>query len=91
MAFNKLPTLGDKPKDVSNDIEKLKKEIAKPATVSEYDAESGTNTVKHGRKTKPVGHYIIWSECGEVVDVSLDDTSWEFVVSAAGKVKVIWL
>lgn len=91
MAFRKLPTLGDKPRDVANGVENVKAEIAKRPTVSSYDASVGTNIVKHGQRTKPTGRYIIWSECGEIVDVDLDASDWTFSATAAGVVKVIWL
>jgi len=91
MAFRKLPPLGDKPNDVANGVERVKAEIAKQPTIASYDAVIGTNVVKHGQRTKPLGRHIVWSEVGNLLDVSLDADEWTFSATVAGVVKVIWL
>lgn len=91
MAFRKLPTLGSRPADIADGLETVKKEISKPQTVAEYDAASGSNTVKHGMRSKPLGRQIIYCECTSIYDVSITETSWTFTAGSAGKVKVIWL
>lgn len=91
MANRKLPTLGTQPKDVAEDVRKLKGEVAKKATVESYTAAVGSNTVKHGQKSVPAGRHIVWSEVGTLADVSLTSTEWTFTATAAGTVKVIWL
>jgi len=91
MAFRKLPTLGDKPADVSNDMERVKSEIARPQTVVEYTVTTGTNVVKHGTRAVPKGRHLVWSTVGTVTDISITSTSWTFSVASAGTIKVIWL
>ena len=91
MAFRKLPTLGRRPQDVADGLERLKDEVSKTETVSEYTIASGSNSVAHGMKQIPRGRYIVWCTCATITDVSLTDRLWTFTASGAGTIKVIWL
>lgn len=91
MAERKIPLIGSKLEDVSESVNKLANQVAKKQQIYEYNAVIGDNTVSHYQKGVPAGRFIVWSECGNLLDMSLTATKWTFAASIAGKVKVIWL
>ena len=91
MPAKRIPTVGNKSKDVSNDVERVKADVAKKPTVVSYTAAIGNNTRRHGQTGKPSGRHIVWSEVGNLLDISITSTEWTFSATIAGTVKVIWL
>lgn len=91
MAFRKLPTIGKKPQDVADGLERLKDEVSQAEAIVEYAVASGSNSVPHGMKQTPRGRHIVYQTCSTITDVSLTDRRWSFTASSAGIIKVIWL
>lgn len=87
----KLPIIGKDLDSVNYNLNKLSERMAVKPTVVEYDAVIGDNSVRHNQRGIPAGRHIVWSEVGNLLDVSLTATHWTFSATIAGKIKVIWL
>ena len=91
MVKRKIPLIGSCIADVNESVNKLATQATQREAVAEYDVVIGDNIIVHHQRQTPRGHIIVWSECGNLLDISLTSTKWTFSATVAGKVKVIWL